>query len=173
LCFERTAKDDGFIAGFMVTDERGYPLEFRATTPVRPTLVQRTLYGKQLEHYVGIELCGKTLVQNASRKPNVVLVPETWLLDLASAVPTDVVAIWRAGETMHVQSEEPSAGTRGSVALPGSQALIYEGRFVKRDDGNQSVIALEESAARFDLVDAFDRMRSALQLLAKEDQRYA
>ena len=56
MTVEATPKNDGFISAMMVTDSRGYPLEFRATTPVRPSLVQKTLYGKQLEHYVGVEL---------------------------------------------------------------------------------------------------------------------
>src|SRR3990170_575214 len=94
MVLERTAKEDGYVAALMVTDNRGYPLEFRATTPVRPSLVQRTLYGKSLEHYVGVELCGKTLVQQSSRKPKTILVPERQLLDIAAEVEPDIVAIW-------------------------------------------------------------------------------
>jgi len=173
LVVERTAKDDGFIAALMVTDNRGYPLEFRATTPVRPSLVQKTLYGRQLEHYVGVELCGKTLVQQSSRKPKTVLVPERRLLDIAGEVEADIVAIWRAGEVLQVEDEETTTATRGSIKPSGLQPLVYEGRFADTDREQEGIAHVEDCATRFDLVEAFERMRAALQLLAKEDPRYA
>lgn len=173
LVVERTAKDDGFIAAVMVTDNRGYPLEFRATTPVRPSLVQRTLYGKQLEQYVGVELCGKTLVQQSSRKPKTILVPERRLLDIAHEVEPDIVAIWRAGEVLQVEDEDAAAATRGTIKPSGFQALVYEGRFADAEGEREAIAQLEDCATRFDLVEAFERMRAALELLAKEDPRYA
>lgn len=174
LVLERTVKEDGFIAALMVTDNRGYPLEFRATTPVRPSLVQKTLYGKQLEHYVGIELCGETLLRHSSRKPRMVLVPDRRLLDIADKAGVNVAAIWRAGEALRPESED-SEVTHGTIKAPGSpfQPLVYEGRFRDADSERDTIACLEDCAGRFDLVEVFERMRAALQLLAKEDPRYA
>jgi hypothetical protein len=136
--------------------------------------VQRTLYGGQLEHYVGVELCGKTLVQRSSRKPKAVLVPERQLLDIADEVEPDMVAIWRAGEVLKVE-EDTAAAARGTIKPSGSpfQPLVYEGRFTDPDREREAIAYLEDCASRFDLVEAFERMRAALQLLAKEDPRYA
>ena len=173
LVVEKTVKEDGFIAALMVTDNRGYPLEFRATTPVRPSLVQRTLYGRQLEHYVGVELCGKTLVQQSSRKPKTILVPERWLLDIADEIEPDIAAIWRAGEALKVEDQDAVSIPRGTIKPSGFQPLVYEGRFADSDRESETIAYLEECATRFDLVEAFERMRAALQILAKEDPRYA
>lgn len=175
LVVEKTAKDDGYIAALMVTDNRGYPLEFRATTPVRPSLVQRTLYGGQLEHYVGVELCGQTLIRQSSRKPRTILVSDRQLLDIADEVEQDMAAIWRAGEALKVEEEDADAASRGTIKSSGSQVqpLVYEGRFKDPDSEKEMIAYLEDCAGRFDLAEAFDRMRAALQLLAKEDSRYA
>lgn len=175
LVLEKTAKEDGFIAALMVTDNRGYPLEFRATTPIRPSLVQRTLYGGQLEHYVGVELCGQTLLRQSSRKPGTVLVPDRQLLDIADEADVNMAAIWRAGETLKVEEEDAATAARGTIKSAGSpfQPLVYEGRFRDADSERDTIAYLEDCAGRFDLVEAFDRMRAALQLLAKEDPRYA
>lgn len=174
LVVEKTGKGDGYIAALMVTDDRGYPLEFRATTPIRPSLVQRTLYGGQLEHYVGVELCGKALVQQSSRKPKTILVPEHGLLDIANQVDVSMLTIWRAGETLKIEEQEIGS-TRGTIKAPGSafQPVVYEGRFADKDREKDIVAFLQHCASRFDLVEAFERMRAALQLLAKEDSRYA
>lgn len=173
LVVEKTPKADGFIAALMVTDDRGYPLEFRATTPVRPTLVQRTLYGKRLEHYVGVELCGKTLITQSSRKPKTILVPERELLDIANEVEPDIVAIRRAGDALQLEDEGLDVGGRGTISVAGYQPIVYECRLADPDSRSETVARLQDWCARFDLVEAFERMRAALQLLAKEDSRYA
>lgn len=173
LVFEKTTKD-GFIAALMVSDNRGYPLEFQATTPVRPSLVQRTLYGGQLEHYVAVELCAKALVQQSQRKPKTVLVPEAWLLDMAEESKVNVVAMWRAGEVLRVEEKETStaAGTIKPADSP-YQPVVYRGKFMSLDQEKDVLAFIEDCATRFDLIEVFQRMRSALQMLAKEDARYA
>ena len=173
LVVEPTVKGDGFISAAMVTDSRGYPLEFKATTPVRPSLVQKTLYGATLEKYVGIELCGKSLIRQLSRRPVAILVPHRNLLDVASEVEPAVIAIWRAGERLKVGDD--GAEARGTInpQQGNFQPMIYDARF--RDPSHQSntIQFLEDCASRFDLVEAFERMREALRLLPKEDPRYA
>jgi len=173
LVFEKTAKKDGFIAALMVTDNRGYPLEFKATTPVRPSLVQRSLYGGQLEHYVAVELCAKALIQQTQRRPIAVLVPEAWLLDLAEDSKVNVLALWRAGEVLRVEDKDtPSGG--GTIRPPGSpyQPVVYRGKFKSSDQEREVLAFVEDCATRFDLIEPFQRMRAALELLAKEDPRY-
>lgn len=157
----------------MVTDNRGYPLEFRATTPVRPSLVQKTLWGAKLEQYVGVELCAKALIRGSQRKPIGVLVPDRSLLDAAEG-GLDVVALWRAGEGLKVD-EDGVGVSRGSLNPPGSpyKPLVYEGRFSASSREQEVVPQLLDCSTRFDLVEAFERMRAALELLAKEDARYA
>jgi hypothetical protein len=173
IVVEKTPKADGFVSALMVTDDKGYPLEFRATTPIRPTLVQKTLYGKQMEHYVGVELCGKTLIGQSSRKPTVFLVPNEKLLEIASHSNINVVAIWRAGESIKVQEKEDVENRGAFRAADSDQPLVYEGRFLQTADRKDILPFLQSCADRFALVEAFDRMRTALQLLAKEDKRYA
>ena len=174
LVVEKTAGEDGYLAAWMVTDNRGYPLEFRATTPIRPSLVQKTLFGSQLEHYLGVELCGKTLIQQAARKTKLVLVPERHLLDISDQVNVNMIALWRAGESIKVEGELKS-GSRGTIKSTSStfQPVVYEGRFVDDANEKEAIAFLQECANRFDLVEAFERIRSALKLLAKEDPRYA
>src|SRR5436305_14763739 len=39
----------GYLGGVLVADEYGLPVEFRHTLPVRPTKLQRALYGSALD----------------------------------------------------------------------------------------------------------------------------
>jgi hypothetical protein len=172
LVVEPTAKGDGFVSAIMVTDGRGYPLEFKATTPVRPSLVQKTLYGATLDKYVGVELCGKSLVRQLARKPEAILVPKRDLLEIGTDATPAVVAIWRAGEQLSVAPD--NSGPHGTInPQEGAQPLIYEGRFRDASKEADTLRALEDFSARFDLIETFGRMREALKLLPKEDKRYA
>lgn len=172
LVVEPTARNDGFISGVMVTDSRGYPLEFKATTPIRPSLVQKTLYGATLEKYVGVELCGKSLIRQLSRRPVVILVPDRSLLDISPG-EISVLAIWRAGGKLTVGDD--ASETHGTInPQQGTfQPLVYDARFHDPSHQDETIKFVEDCATRFDLLEAFERMREALRLLPKEDSRYA
>jgi hypothetical protein len=148
-------------------------LEFKATTPVRPSLVQKTLYGKQLENFIGVELCGKTLVQQSSRKAKAILVPERYLLDIADYVPISFITIRRAGESLQVDDGKATSA-RGTIKEPDSpfESIVYEGRFTDAEKQREIMTFLHLCASKFDLVEAFERMRMAIKLLGKEDPRY-
>jgi hypothetical protein len=171
---EKTAAGDGYVAALMVTDNRGFPLEFKASTPIRPSLVQKTLYGGQLEQYIGVELCGKTLIQQAARKTKLVLVPDTHLLDISNQVNVNMIALWRAGESIKVEEGNKSA-SKGTIkpTSPAFRPVVYEGRFVDDSNEKEAIAFLQGCANCFDLIEVFERIRSALKLLAKEDPRYA
>jgi hypothetical protein len=159
----------------MVTDGRGYPLEFRATTPVKPSLVQRTLWGSKLEQYVGVELCGNSLLNSSQRKPRNILVPNVGLLGIGDEASPNVIAVWRSGEAMQVESPESGGASRGNINPHEGpyQPLVYQGMFRDSESEQQTLALLDECAVSFDLAEAFDRMRAALRLLPKEDARYA
>ncbi|MGH7812965.1 MAG: hypothetical protein ACREQI_03075 [Candidatus Binataceae bacterium] len=173
LVVEPTITGDGFISGAMVTDDRGHPLEFKATTPVRPSLVQKTLYGATLSRYVGVELCGKGLVHRLSRAPMVVLVPDHDLLDIACDDTLPVVAIRRAGEKLKVTEADVKASGTINPPQGNFQPIVYEGRFPEPAHQSDTIRFAEDCAARFDLIEVFERIREALKLLQKEDKRYA
>jgi len=58
-----TTDNKGFVGALLITDDLGKPEEFRVTYPVKPTTLQRQLYGDSLIPHIGIELCGKPLYQ--------------------------------------------------------------------------------------------------------------
>ena len=71
-----------YRGAILVTDDWGKPLEFRCTAPVKPTAVQRTLYGSTLMPHVLVALIGKPLIDALNEEPVAVLVSESMFLDL-------------------------------------------------------------------------------------------
>src|SRR5574338_155199 len=57
---------NGYLGGYLVTNQWGRPLEFRLSTAVQPNRVQQILYAGTLEAYLCGDLIGKTLVDRPS-----------------------------------------------------------------------------------------------------------
>ena len=68
LQFDNGASYRGAI---LVTDDCGKPLEFRCTAPVKPTAVQRTLYGSTLTPHLLVALIAKPLMDALNEEPAV------------------------------------------------------------------------------------------------------
>src|SRR2546426_12821324 len=76
--------DDGeaYRGAILVTDEWSKPLEFRCTAPVRPTQLQRTLYGKSLLPHIFTELIGAPQISSVREKPQLILIREDCYFDV-------------------------------------------------------------------------------------------
>ncbi|MFQ5813079.1 MAG: hypothetical protein ACE5I2_07810 [Anaerolineae bacterium] len=178
LTIQETQDNSGYLGSCMVTDLRGNPLEFRVLTPVKPTPLQRILYGDGFERYIAIELCGKKLLKEISRKPSIVLVDRRELLELAAELPNTVTVIHlrRPGDAVAVKEERKGAldieegrfePTSGSI-----QPVIWEGAFLTETKKKEVLPLLSSCLQELDLVEVFSRMRAAVQLLAKNDAKY-
>ena len=176
LTVEETADKKGYVGALMMTDSNGYPLEFRATTSVKPSAVQRVLYGGSLESFISIELCAKKLLKECRRSPAVVLAPDKMFLRIpATDSPCPVVFVRRAGDVVRASGAGDEAGpAQGMLEAASSpfEAIVYEGAM---DSETRASIArlLSTCLEQFDLIEAFARMRAALSVLAQEDPRYA
>ena len=80
LTLSSTQNQDGYLGAILITDVQGVPKEFRCTHPVKPTTIQKPLYGNTLEPYIGVDLCGVPLISSISNKPSLILVNNEYLL---------------------------------------------------------------------------------------------
>lgn len=153
----------GFIGAYMVTNEKGYPQEFRITTPVKPTAIQRAIYGDELHAYVSQELVAAALLKDAEVPVELIVIQDGPLrtfvppnqLPLAILARSDGVTI---GVSDHLQR-----------ARSGAREIAYEAPL-----GFEVEIqtALEACARHFDPQGAFTRMQAAVDVLVKEDERF-
>jgi len=74
-----------------VTDALTRPLEFRVSGAVRPTSLQKVLYGDTLQEYICNDLLGIPLIQSLEVKPEFVLVREAEFLKLRPRVGMPVL----------------------------------------------------------------------------------
>ncbi len=77
--------------GCLVTDALTRPLEFRVSGAVRPTNLQKVLYGDTLQEFICNDLLGIPLLQSLEVKPEFVLVREAEFLKLRPRVSMPVL----------------------------------------------------------------------------------
>jgi len=160
----------GYIGAVLVTDMSGVPQEFRCTHPVRATAVQRILYGATLVPYIGIELCAKPLFSSLQKKPTLLLLAQSSLLDLRMDVSCPVLVVGKEGDAFEVKAVGTSERSAVRVERTRFPALVIQAHPAYPTDQTVGTRILESAA--FDLPEAFERVTKAIQTLAEQDTRF-
>lgn len=147
----------GFLGAILVTDGRTRPLHFGYVTPIRPTVLQRILYGKTLDGDVKINVIARKLIQDGlSQVPNVVFVDSETLIGARSVFGVPVARLWR-------RPVDAEVGVTISTYLYDTGGNTADERAVGR-----IVAELEQS---IDLLDPFDRIQEALKEVLKDSEQ--
>jgi hypothetical protein len=89
------AFEDGaaFRGGCLVTDATTRPVEFRVTGPIRPTKLQRMLYGDSLHGYISNDLVGLPIIKTLETRPALLLVRDAEFLNLRPLIDIPLLLI--------------------------------------------------------------------------------
>jgi hypothetical protein len=133
--------------GTLITDSETKPYEFRCTGPVRPTELQRILYGATLNDYIFVDLLGAPLLRAAKEKPVLVLVRNEILLQVRPTVAYPVVMV-RGSNQGNAKADKSLISMR---THPDFADEIKAARAV-----------LDPIREKRDILEPFDRLRTAL-----------
>jgi len=176
LALHETLSHDGYLGGILVTDFQGIPQEFRCTHPVKPTILQRPLYGETLESHIGVNLCGIPLIESIQNKPSLIVVHKEFLLGVRAASSCPVIFVRRAGEAIDIKSSDSSDKKlkRERIDCPTGrfQPLVLTPHFDFNDDITSAREILGEIFSYLDPIEPFERMLKAIEVLGKQDKRF-
>lgn len=91
---------DVFRGGVLVTDAQGKPLEFRCTSAIQPTAVQKTLYGGTLRAHMSVELTARPLLVALKEKYDAVLVTQDDFTELRKLIENPLLIVSKQGSTV-------------------------------------------------------------------------
>lgn len=146
----------GHVAGLLVTNKYGRPLEFQCTAPVRPNRAQELLYGPTLVPFLLGELLSKTLVERIGVKPHVLLTDRLEMLESRPHVSLPVACV-----TTDERGRRGEGETGRELVRIGKQSFALHAEF--GDDLKPFEKLAKELAADADLLEPLDRVREALQ----------
>ncbi len=170
----RHLEDGSYRAGLLVTDERGRPLELRASDALRPDRIQQLLYGDTLIPTIAQVLCGQPLIDSLREKPDVIAADNQAFLPLHKD-DCPVVYIRRTGQELEVDVDgdvDPQEDPPEEVLRPvGARFDPVVLEFARRIEGEDRQL-LRDKLARlleaFDLVEPFERLAKALDMLHEQ-----
>jgi hypothetical protein len=160
----------GYFGGILITDRFGLPVEFRHTLAVRPTKLQRALYGNALDRYVRAVVITERLVEGVQHEPAIILVADPLLVG-DGPVPIGYLSDSGVDPVGAVGHAEPFDGASRGVLL---QVRAGEApmRLVTEAPVHlypQIARALTEAAETMDITEPMSRVRAAVGLLASGD----
>ena len=148
-------ESNGFLGGYLVTNQWGRPLEFRLSTAVQPNRIHQILYGQTLQGYLCGELIGKTLVEKCTAQPQFILTDKPHALHLRPHVQAPVLLLGDGGASL---GESPALCVRSAGEK--QTAVFAHSRFPEDREAIEQL--LERLDGRLDLNEPFLRVREAV-----------
>ncbi|MEI7940037.1 MAG: hypothetical protein WCK27_25410 [Verrucomicrobiota bacterium] len=163
--------DDGeaYRGAILVTDESSKPLEFRCTAPIRPTQLQRTLYGKSLLPHVLTELIAVPLISSVREKPQLILIGDEAYFDVRHKVPMPVIRVARPAGSKSKQEDQSKSISLLLQSASGKFAQVeIEAHWRFDGDLDSCGDRLRDLFGRWDLTEPFQRLAEGLQYVHDE-----
>ncbi len=146
-----------YRGGCLVTDIDAEPLEFRCTDAVRPSGLQKVLWGKRLRAHLFCHVVGEPLIAALDTRPDVVLVCSEQLLGLRDVARVPVVLV----------AQKPAGGSHR--ALPGEPVLYLSAAGGHSDDIDRALPFVERVSRLVGLSEPFARVQTAVQQIHKDE----
>ena len=154
--------DDGasYRGALLATDDNTTPLEFRCTNAIKPTQLQKTLYGNILDEHILVELIAKPLFDAATQIPRIVIITDPLLLNFREKVSIPVVLLEKESEFKIPEDDQ----TRGVVTSESGkyEPVVMTVHEKYLDDRVTAGDLLSEVFSKRSLLEPFERIEIAL-----------
>lgn len=163
-------EDASYIGGLMITDNYGIPLEFKYTEPIKPTKIQKILYGQALEKYIKKEVILLNLLNNTTGKPDVLVTPEDNLTEFKNAVSYPVINLERTSLAPLSEvgvSEDIHQGEFILQASPSGSPLRIKLTEPNPDKRQKVETIILELGKSMDLIEPLIRVEGALKAICQ------
>lgn len=163
----------GYLGAILITDYKGFPLEFRYTDPIVPTKIQQVLYGEGLEKYLKIDVITDSLVKALSKDISVLFVQDEDLLEYkGKEVPivrlssTKTAPLSGAGDHKKLKNNEVLLQT--SHAQNPVRMLFKSGFNCEGEEFEAIVEKLVKAGEFMDVDEPLTRVQKTLELICEQ-----
>lgn len=171
---EPTVDKKGYLGAILVLDDKGIPQEFRVTQAIKPTIIQKQLYGKSLLEYIGVTLCGKPLYNILRVKPVAIIVNQNELIELGAEIDSFLVNIRTIDDTLVINnSAEKELGKIVSLNDEFKPLSSTFPRNYNEEKIRECIKQVTKFTYAIDLLEPFNRIRVALDTLSAQDKRFS
>jgi hypothetical protein len=165
---------ESLIASILVTDEFGIPLEFKCTQSIKPTAIQKTLYGEKMKSYIAVKLCGLPLLGSINNRPEIIYVNSRQLLELRNEIDIPTLFVSRVGEVINLTSSSEFENEKFKLEDSSGQfqPVILQSHISHSDDLKHTQELTNSLFVNFDLAEPFERMLKSIIILGNNDSKF-
>jgi hypothetical protein len=164
----------GYIGAALVTDYKGYPLEFQYTDPILPTKIQQTLYGKGIEKYIKVDVILDSLLKVLSSNINLIIVQDEELLNYKIS-SVEMVRASVAKKTQVVDGNKITKVKNNEYIIqsdsPGGPVRLQFGRSINVEDEKfKKIVELVEETTKFiEIYEPVERVYKSVELITNQE----
>lgn len=166
------AEDGSFWGAALVADFRGIPVDFRYTEPIKPTKLEKVLYGNALDVYLKEELILESVVGAVEARPAVwICKDQNFLTPIKNVVKGKVVVLANTNRTpLDAAGDfEPSSESGVFFMQADSVSAPLKITFhpnVLEPEIKATISLLANAAQTMELLEPFGRIQKALDAIA-------
>jgi hypothetical protein len=169
------AEEGLFRGAALIVDYRGIPIDFRYTDPIRPTRLEKILYGSALDVYLKEELILESLIEAVEIRPALWICREQSLLLPIRALSKDRTVFLASSSRSplnatgdHESAGEPAAYFIQVDSVSAPVRVVFPGP--PQETELKSTVNLFVGAARtMELLEPFTRIYKALAAIGEEN----
>ena len=168
-----TADKDSYVGSLLVTTEKGIPIEYKCTHAVKPTSMQKSLYGTQLKPYIAINLCGVPLLNSIATKPDLLFIVLPEIIAIKEEIEIPTFFIHRASEPIDLKVKNHFSKFVKIDNETNQYNSIDVCSYAKiSTELTSNIHLIKELYNTFDLLEPFERMRTSVEILGKTDEKF-
>jgi len=154
--------DEKYSGGVLIINEKGMPVSFKYTSPIKPTKIQKIIYGNNLKSYIASEIIGKKISEIA-KDAEVLLVQENETLDFLS---TDK-PVAQLVSSKALSESSSFNGKEGIITL----GQNYSAKISFSSEVSQELFKkISDLAEIFDILEPFVRLNEALSYVCSSEE---
>ncbi len=172
LC--ETVLHDSYVGATLVTDGQGIPVEFKCTHSLKPTAIQKSLYGDKLKPFISINLCALPLFRSLINKPTIFFVDQPYTLSFRTEIELPVIYVKRQGETINLQNEISSENSKKKIENSNGlfTPIIIQPHPDFETDLKDNSNFIADLFNSFDLSEPFERIKKSVEILGNTDAKF-
>lgn len=169
LC--ETSITGSYVGAILLTDTSGFPVEFKCTHSLKPTKIQRSLYGEKLKPFLALNLCALPLHKSLVSAPSIVFVNQPYSLSIRKDILTPVLYVHKADKSINKTDKEDCRIILKHKKNLYSPVIVECHPDLPEDVTNSSQL-LTELFNKFDLSECFERISKSVEIMGNTDNKF-
>lgn len=153
--------EDKFAGGLMTLNDKGLPTNFKYTEPIKPSKIQKIIYGNNLKSFLASEIIGKKILEGEN-DIEYFFIDDNEILDF---IDTDKMLVYIKESFIDKENVNKENEVYINIAEKKSYKLMFS-----KTPGEDLVSKIKDNAEYFNLSEPFIRLKEALEFICSSNE---